>query len=473
MKHTNNIRFGISFLALMGTGLWAPSQAQTANPAADAPDQKEVVVTGFRGSLQSAMSAKRRETDIVDVIKAEDIAQFPDLNLAESIQRIPGVSIDRDGGEGRSITVRGLNSDFTRTRLNGLEAQATTGGKDSSGGANRGRGFDFNVFASDLFNSITVRKSSSAEVDEGSLGATVDLQTARPFDYKGFSMAAGVQGSYNDLSKKNGARGSFLISNRWADGKLGALLSVAYGKNTLQEEGANTTRWENAFSPSTVGRFSSYSLDGGTTFISDCTAVTTTGGCTATTGGSAANLANSLTLNNALHPRIPRYSRFITDQKRLGVTGSFQMRPNPNTLVTLDGLFAQYDANRNEYDLENIALSRSGAGLPASSIYNYTIDSTGTITKASFNKTDIRAEHRFDQLQTTFKQLNLSWDQRFDKLHFVALIGGSTSYQNNPEQTTLTLDAYDVNGYSIRNCCGFDGGCVADPYPSSERQKYL
>ena len=143
-----------------------------------------IIVTGFRASLTAALGAKRRaDNGIVDVIVAEDIADFPDQNLAESLQRIPGVAIDRDAGEGRQITVRGLGGDFTRVRLNQLEALATTGGTDSSGGANRSRAFDFNIFASELFSRLTVRKSASAEVDEGSLGATVDLQTARPFDY--------------------------------------------------------------------------------------------------------------------------------------------------------------------------------------------------------------------------------------------------------------------------------------------------
>ena len=139
-----------------------------------------VVVSGVRAALESALNAKRNDNGIVDVIKAEDMGKFPDTNLAESLQRIPGVVIDRDAGEGRSITVRGLGQDFTRVRINGIEALATTGGTDSSGGANRGRGFDFNVFASELFNTVTVRKSSSADVEEGSLGATVDLQTSRP-----------------------------------------------------------------------------------------------------------------------------------------------------------------------------------------------------------------------------------------------------------------------------------------------------
>ncbi|RZL52671.1 MAG: TonB-dependent receptor, partial [Sphingomonas sp.] len=143
-----------------------------------------MVVTGFRQSLNSALNLKRNETASIDAIKAEDIAEFPDLNLAESLQRIPGVTINRVNGEGRNISVRGLGPEYTRVRINGMEAIGTTGGTDNSGGVNRGRGFDFNIFSSDLFNSLAVRKTATADVEEGSLGATVDLQVARPFDYK-------------------------------------------------------------------------------------------------------------------------------------------------------------------------------------------------------------------------------------------------------------------------------------------------
>ena len=90
----------------------------------------------------------------MDAINAEDIADFPDANLAESLQRLPGIALDRDNGEGRSITVRGLGSDFTRVRLNGLETLSTAAASDSGAAPNRGRGFDFNVFASDLFSSL-------------------------------------------------------------------------------------------------------------------------------------------------------------------------------------------------------------------------------------------------------------------------------------------------------------------------------
>ncbi len=226
--------------ALLGVAL-QPALAQQAAPA-EAPTT--VVVTGMRASLESALRAKRDDRGIVDTIKAEDIAKFPDTNLAESLQRIPGVVIDRDAGEGRGITVRGLGADFTRVRINGIEALANTGGTDSSGGANRGRGFDFNVFASELFNNLTVRKTQSAEVDEGSLGATVDLRTGRPFDYRKFTATASAQMSYNDLSGSWDPRFAGLISNTWADGRVGAALSLAYSERNLLEEGFSAVRWE-------------------------------------------------------------------------------------------------------------------------------------------------------------------------------------------------------------------------------------
>src|SRR4029079_8490076 len=160
---------------------------------AGAESIEEVVVTGFRASLNAALTDKRDAAGAIDSIRAGDISQFPDSSLAESMQRIPGVSIARDAGEGRNISVRGLGPQFTRVRINGMEAQSTTGGTDSSGGSHRNRQFDFHVFASELFNSITARKTSSAEVEEGSLGATVDLRTARPFDYHTFTMVGALK----------------------------------------------------------------------------------------------------------------------------------------------------------------------------------------------------------------------------------------------------------------------------------------
>ncbi|HYW17526.1 MAG TPA: TonB-dependent receptor plug domain-containing protein, partial [Allosphingosinicella sp.] len=215
--------------SVLALALAAPAQAQDAEvPAeeAEAPvpepetggqtvaaeeaTNEDIVVTGFRRSLESALNVKRQSVSAVDAIVAEDIAKFPDQNLAESLQRIPGISIQRDGGEGRAITVRGLGAQFTRVRVNGLETVATS---TDGASANRDRAFDFNVFASELFNSIVVHKTAEASLDEGSLGAVVDLNTGNPLGGKrGLTLVGSAQASYNDLSKNVGPRVAGLIS---------------------------------------------------------------------------------------------------------------------------------------------------------------------------------------------------------------------------------------------------------------------
>ena len=117
------------------------------------------------------------------------------------------------------MSVRGLGPQFTRVRINGMEALSTTGGTDALGGTNRARSFDFNIFASELFNSIRVSKTSSADTEEGSLGATVDLQVARPFDYNGFTFVTGAQVGYNDLQEDVNPRERAHIK-RWAQSFL-------------------------------------------------------------------------------------------------------------------------------------------------------------------------------------------------------------------------------------------------------------
>lgn len=436
-RNANSLKWSASALvvaAVLSAAGAVAAQDSDSKPAAD-----EVVVTGFRASLTSAIETKRRDNDIVDVINAEDIADFPDLNLAESLQRIPGVAIDRDGGEGRSITVRGLSGDFTRVRLNGLEALATTGGKDSSGGSNRGRAFDFQVFASELFNSLTVRKSQSAEVEEGSLGATVDLRTARPFDYKGSVVAAGAQYGYNDLGRKSDPRATLLLSDRWLDGKLGALVSLAYATRNTIEEGSSTGRWEN---PSVAGN---------------------SAGCFETPTPCNVPVGTYSNVNSAWHPRIPRYGRLTYDWTRIGATGAVQYRPTAATTVSFDVAYALLDGTRQENYLEIISTSRSGAGNPRTDVTNPTFDSLGHLVKATFDDVDVRTEDRRDELTTEFAQYSLGIEHKFnDRFSANLLVGLSKSIQDNPVQTTVSFDRYDNDGYKYdytnQKLPGFDYG---------------
>lgn len=441
-------RSGVSLVAVTLAGLCpAVAQAQDAasdDAAAAAPaSDQEIVVTGFRGSLERALQVKRTETSAVDTILAEDIGKFPDLNLSESIQRVPGVALARDGGEGRSISVRGLGPQFTRVRINGMEALTTAGGADASGGTNRGRGFDFNIFASDLFNAITVRKTADAETDEGSLGATVDLRTARPFDYKKtFTLAASAQASYNDLYQKVSPRGAIMASIQDPDGTIGALVSVAYTKRKLIEEGYSTVRWAkgSSFSPG-------FESVGGTA----CPPLPLTPPVTQPAACADANAA--------LHPRFPRYDYYIDDQERLGVTASIQWRPGPDTLISIDGLYADFKATREERYLEAPSFSVAGActvanrptscGIADTEVVSSTI-TNGIMTKGTFNDVDLRVEDRFDNLDTKFKQVTFDVTHDInDKLNFHFLGGYSVSDHQNPIQNTITFDQFNVDNYSF------------------------
>lgn len=452
--HNKNLQKNIRQLAFTSSVLALAISSAYAQDAKSKIDElpTSVTITGLRASLENALNKKRDDNGIVDVIKSEDMGKFPDTNLAESLQRIPGVVIDRDAGEGRSVTVRGLGQDFTRVRINGIEGLATTGGTDSSGGANRSRGFDFNVFPSELFNSLTVRKSASADVDEGSLGATVDLQTMRPFDLRGFNATVMAKGRYNDLSQKTDPRIGFLISNTTADNTFGVLLSGAFSKRRVYEEGFSTVRWDNG--PSSGG----WCAPIGVTPANPTTSTATTCGPAAqgvsrlpnTPENIAAyNLASSA---NNFVPRLPRYGRLTHDQDRLGLTASLQYKPQRGTVFSLDLLYSKLDATRQEDFLEAISFSRSASqgGKPQTSVVKTEYAPNGALLYGLYNGVDIRAESRFDQLSTTFTQPTLSLEHQFSQtLRMSAKLGRATSKFANPVQTTTTLDAINVNGFAL------------------------
>jgi len=395
----------------------------------------EVVVTAYRQSLAVSLDAKRAATGSIDVIVAEDIADFPDLNLAEALQRVPGVSIARDAGEGRQISVRGLGPQFTRVRINGMEAMSANGGTDAAGGTNRDRSFDFNTFAAELFNNVTIRKTASAEIEEGSLGATVDLVTGRPFDYKGLTFATSIEGGYNDISDEVSPRVAVLISDTWADGKFGALFSGAYTERKLLDEGSSTVRWQQSDASAAGGACLAPMLP------------TTCFGALDPTYASAPSLD---AVNRAFHPRIPRFDNYTHDQERLGLTGSVQWQPTDNMLFTLDGLYALYQSTRQEQFLEAPVFSTNGAAA----INNVNpvaaeIDGHNSLVYGVFQDVDIRSEARFDELETKFTQVSLEGRQDFSEawsLH--EYVGFSEANHNNPVQTTLLFDHADVDGYS-------------------------
>lgn len=428
-------RISMLKLALVaGSALAAPQVAlaqDAAEPTTSATDQtvsetatgEEIIVTGFRQSLEAALNIKRESISAVDAIVAEDIAKFPDQNLAESLQRIPGISIQRDAGEGRAITVRGLGAQFTRVRVNGLETIATSTDGASS---NRDRSFDFNVFASELFSSIVVHKTAEASLDEGSLGAVVDLNTGNPLGGKsGLTGALSVVGAYNDLSEDLGPRVAGLLSWKNDAGTFGASISAAYQQTDNDEVGNNTVRWAQA-------RFDS--VDGTPCFSQP------------NSGGSyvASAACNEAAL--AFHPRIPRYGSVRHDRERLGLTGSIQFEPTDRTKFSVDGLFSRFKETREEKWLEVLLRSNERS----IDLINPTYDDNGNMVSATLNDAYVRTEHYKRQSETEFYQVGATWDQDIgDNFRFTLLGGMSKSDADIPVETTIVYDDRDAQGYSF------------------------
>lgn len=216
-------------LALTAQQAMAQEAAQPAPQAAsnDAPDA--IVVTGIRASLKSSLNIKKTGIGVIDAISAEDIGKFPDTNLAESLQRITGVSIDRSNGEGQFVTVRGFGPDYNLVLLNGRQMPASSLG--GSSGAPASRSFDFANLASEGIAGVEVYKSGRATLATGGIGSVINIKTPRPLDRPGLHGSIGAKALY-DTSVFQGAavkpEFSGVISDTFADNRIGISISGSY-----------------------------------------------------------------------------------------------------------------------------------------------------------------------------------------------------------------------------------------------------
>ncbi len=186
-----------------------------------------VVVTGIRGALQTAISQKRAADQVIDSISAEDLGKYPDENLAESLQRVTGLSISREGGEGSRVSVRGLSPDLTRVTLNGQTVATASGGRD----------FDFQTIASDVVNGVEVIKSPTADMDEGGIGATVNIKTPMPLDIGKRKFVASIKAVHDDLSAETSPRASVIYSDVMGQNDdFGVFLGLSYSERKLRED---------------------------------------------------------------------------------------------------------------------------------------------------------------------------------------------------------------------------------------------
>lgn len=394
----------------------ADAVAEEASPADVAPT--EVVVRGYRQSLISASEVKRRAVGVEDVINADDIAGFPDLNLAEALQRIPGVVITRDAGEGRQIALRGLGPDFTRTQLNGMEVLSNTAsGMDNRGGVSRTRAFDYSMFASELFDRVTVQKSYAAEQDEGGIGGTVALSTAKPFDYPGPEMVLSAKGQDNSNASGVTPRVVGLLSDRW--GAFGALASVAYSENKSNEYGYRNYTWNQIkANAANIGP-----------------------------GVSAADAA-LLESGTIFAPQADTLSTWFTDRKRLGITGSLQYHPDDGRLtVDLDSLYGKLTNDRSDYALAASGTNSLTGNLTGTQMILSDVIRGNSLVAADYTGVDLRSEHNVENDTTNFYQTVLRAAYKItDKLTFRVTGGYSRSVYSLPVFAKTYLES---KGHSI------------------------
>jgi TonB-dependent receptor len=304
-----------------------PSDAPAAAPQDAAAGSNTVVVTGFRSSLQKALNLKQQAIGVRDSIVAEDIGKFPEANVAESLQRVPGVILNRDesSGEGQRISIRGLPTEYSVTTLNGAPVNTTS----TSTIGSAARGFNYDVFASELFGRVDFYKSPLAELSEGGMGGVVDLQTPRPFDNPKRTIRYAITESYNTMSKKADPMGFALYSNTW--GPWGLLVGGAHSKAVNNRSGFEATGGYNSSHNGSrnpvLGNFA-LALD---------------------YDDPRANLSGYTRdeIDNALLPRIYRFYGSSNRRTRDGLVSSLQYKEGGLNL-SLDTMYSQLKNSRDE-----------------------------------------------------------------------------------------------------------------------------
>jgi TonB-dependent receptor len=232
-KHRLVLKSGVAVLAAAGLLNAFPVMAQQAadTPVAAVAEQSTVTVTGVRRAAQSAQKIKKDADNVIDSIVADDIGKFPDTNVAETIARVTGVQVRRDGGEANTVLIRGLPG--IATLLNGREMFTTTG-----------RFIQLADIPSTMLQRVDVYKSQSADLPEGGIAGVIDVRTNRPFDFKGFTAVVNGGATNNSQAERTDPNVSGMISNRWKTdiGEFGALVGVSYLRNHYTEERVFNTK---------------------------------------------------------------------------------------------------------------------------------------------------------------------------------------------------------------------------------------
>lgn len=338
---------GVSALATVSFSASAFAQDTDAQDSPDptetvAADDEAIVITGVRASLERAMDIKRESTGVVDAISAEDIGKFPDTNLAESLQRIPGVSISRVNGEGSEVTVRGFGAQFNLVTLNGRQmptANVAVVGGDQSVDFNRatGRSFDFGNLASEGVSRLEVYKTGRAAIPSGGIGATINVVTQRPLD----GPADGLRGSIGAKAAHDVAAEGFKVTPElsglvsWSDvnDTIGVSLFGSYQKRESAAASATVNGWNITGVYTGTAANDPFAVPNGS-FINDQTQV------------------NNLPAEDILIgvPNDMRYHWSETERERINGQATVQFRPMESLTLTADAFYAQNKTSEQRMD---------------------------------------------------------------------------------------------------------------------------
>ncbi len=382
-----------------GAGQTAPTQIDsTAQAPADpsATGNEEIVVTGYRASLQSQTNAKRNSIGFSDSIFAEDIGKFPDTNIAESVNRIPGVTIAREvTGEGSNVAIRGLGTNFTRVLLNGAPVAVASVRFDAQG---TNREVDLDLLPTELFTQLTVSKTPTASQVEGGAAGTVNLRSARPFDNPKPYVSYGLQGSKVSAADKWGYRGHVLASATFGD--FGILVGGAAVRNEFRVNGFETIGWTNPNLTASQNTNPVRNATGGGNFTIPGTVPVNAGnGLTAGTIIDQAFLlrnnpgATIDQIDNGLLPRLGRPRTEGGHRQRYNGLVSLEWRPSDAFHFYVDGMYARRTTEFTRTSM-NWAV-RNGAAIPLNTTYDRTDCATGcVVTGGTYANSQFFLEYR-------------------------------------------------------------------------------
>ena len=401
------------------SALNAPAEAEPqagGQKASESSVVEQVIITGLRGSLQRNLDIKRSSPGVVDAISAEDIGKFPDANVAASLQRLPGVSIQRSGsrGEPQGITVRGFGGDFNETLYDGRRISTATGG----------RSVDFSTVGADFVGGLSVYKTPDVTLSSSSIGATVNVAFPKPFDKPGRRMAVTASGSLQDDAGKIVPTVGALFSDTFADNKFGILVDGMYTRHDTQTNRVYISGWPGGY-------------------YAPCQ-------LTATCAPGGVNASTKTVLG--WFEQQAGASQIYTKDERIDGRIALQWAPVDGVTVTLD----------DNYSRQSIRADNFGYGIwfNQDGLRNVKLDQNGTtvdFTQAG-SQTDFTAGTDRSVLRTNQTGLNVKWDVS-ENLSFEGDASYAKSWLNPGGE--VTSDGADVGyGFGIGPSLGIriDGG---------------